>query len=99
MRLRSFPSFVFVAVMFVVQVGVFVSHAFVPVFQRCGIAGRPEKKRQNSPAQCDAGKDQESGVQPECPSDPPCQRVGCQPAGVRQRELGGIQGGPVAFMG
>lgn len=86
-RFGAFPVFVFMPVVFVVDMKMRVMQRLV--FGNDGVAGRP-KLQSNKARNCDqGGQNHERVIHAERPAQPPRQGAGCQPAGVGQGELGG----------
>jgi hypothetical protein len=98
MRLRPFPTLVIVMVVLIMDVPVLVFEGLVPVFQFEGIACRPEEQRRNCRREGHHGEHGEGGRQADRPAYPPRERIGDQPAGVRQGELRRVEGGAIPFM-
>ena len=87
MRLGTFPAFMFVLMMLVVNMKVSVVDRLMGVGDHLRVVRRPQTDRGD---QREAGNDAENdkrGVQVESGAEPAGQRIGDQPAGMRKRKL------------
>lgn len=98
MRFRSFPAFVLVLVMLVMNMKMLVRGRLMPVLKLDRIVGRPEIRRHHCRAKGDKRQSGKCRLQSESAADPSGQRIGDEPAGMGEGELRGEDRRPVALV-
>lgn len=91
MRFRSLPALVFVLMVLIVVVQVSMGHGDMLVLADHGVMGTPDKGREPRPRQRYRSQQDERSGEPKMRPHPARQRVGEEPASMRQRELRGKQ--------
>ena len=99
MWLRTFPAFVLVLVMLVVHMKMLVVDLVVDMLQLGGITSGPDDQSGGCRGNAERAEHAECRHEAERTAQPSGKRVGDQPARMGEGELGGVDGGPVAFPG
>lgn len=97
-RLGTFPTLVLMLVMLVMGVKVLVLKRGMLVLKLSEVRRWPKPHGQEARGDHEYTKKPEGPQQADFVADHAGDQVGDQPAGVRERELGGEQGGPILLM-
>ena len=97
--LRTFPAFVLVPVVIVVDVRGVMRERLMGMLDLDGIVCGPERQRRCDIRGCPSGYHEEGRAEPDRCPEPTGGRIGDEPAGMREGELGGEDGGPAVGVG
>lgn len=97
-RFLALPSLVGVLVMFVIDMHVVVHKLCMLMGQHLGVFLRPQHRCHRRSTESADGHGDEGDLQPVPRADPARRRIGDEPTGMRQGELGEKQCGPILGM-